>query len=73
MVLDVRLKNLNSTKNIMLAIDYEVTRQANLLDQAKEVKQQTRLFDVNSGETRVMREKEDSMIIDIFQTLIYYH
>ena len=54
------IKNLNSTKNIMLAIDYEVTRQANLLDQAKEVKQQTRLFDVNSGETRVMREKEDA-------------
>ncbi|MBT5827872.1 MAG: Asp-tRNA(Asn)/Glu-tRNA(Gln) amidotransferase subunit GatB [Alphaproteobacteria bacterium] len=54
------IKNLNSTRNIMLAIDYEVARQAKLLDNGEQVRQQTRLFDVNTGETRMMRDKEDA-------------
>ncbi len=54
------IKNLNSVKNIILAVDYEASRQAELLDNAKEVIQQTRLFDVTTGETRAMRSKEDA-------------
>jgi len=54
------IKNLNSTKNIQLAIDYEVERQAKALDAGEEIRQQTRLFDVTTGETRVMRDKEDA-------------
>lgn len=54
------IKNLNSIRNIQLAIDYEVERQADILDNGGEIRQQTRLFNVASGETRVMRDKEDA-------------
>lgn len=54
------IKNLNSIKNIQLAIDYEVERQAAKLDQGEEIIQQTRLYNVVSGETKPMRDKEDA-------------
>lgn len=54
------IKNLNSIKNIQLAIDYEIERQAAILDNGGTITQQTRLFDLNSMETRVMRDKEDA-------------
>ena len=54
------IKNLNSTKNIQLAIDYEVARQAEILDNGGEIRQQTRLFDVVTLETKTMRDKEDA-------------
>jgi aspartyl-tRNA(Asn)/glutamyl-tRNA(Gln) amidotransferase subunit B len=54
------IKNLNSTKNIQLAIDYEVARQAEILDNGGKIKQQTRLFDVVNLETKTMRDKEDA-------------
>ena len=54
------IKNLNSIKNIQLAIDYEVKRQAEILDNGGEVRQQTRLFDVTSLQTKAMRDKEDA-------------
>lgn len=54
------IKNLNSIRNIQLAIDYEVSRHAELLDNGEEVRQQTRLFNVATGTTRVMRDKEDA-------------
>ncbi len=54
------IKNLNSIRNIISAINYEARRQIDLLESGGVVEQATRLFDPNSGETRVMRTKEDA-------------
>ncbi|RXJ68686.1 Asp-tRNA(Asn)/Glu-tRNA(Gln) amidotransferase GatCAB subunit B [Halarcobacter ebronensis] len=57
------IKNMNSFKFIEKAIKYEVNRQIEAWEDGvyeKEVVQETRLFDVNSGETRSMRGKEDA-------------
>ena len=59
----VEIKNLNSFRHIKQAIDYEVERQIEAYEDdeyEKEVVQETRLFDVKSGETRSMRGKEES-------------
>ncbi len=54
------IKNLNSIRNVARAIEYEAERQVELLESGKQVKQETRLFDANLGETRAMRSKEDA-------------
>ncbi|RXK08705.1 Asp-tRNA(Asn)/Glu-tRNA(Gln) amidotransferase subunit GatB [Halarcobacter ebronensis] len=57
------IKNMNSFKFIEKAIKYEVNRQIEAWEDGvyeKEVVQETRLFDVNMGETRSMRGKEDA-------------
>lgn len=54
------VKNLNSIRNIVHAINYEARRQIELIESGGVVEQATRLFDVNTGETRVMRSKEDA-------------
>ena len=54
------IKNLNSFKHISSAIIYESKRQIKLIDSGKHVDQETRLYDINSGETRSMRSKEDA-------------
>jgi aspartyl-tRNA(Asn)/glutamyl-tRNA(Gln) amidotransferase subunit B len=57
------IKNMNSFRFIEKAIHYEVNRQIEAWEDGvyeKEVVQETRLFDVNSGETRSMRGKEDA-------------
>jgi aspartyl-tRNA(Asn)/glutamyl-tRNA(Gln) amidotransferase subunit B len=57
------IKNMNSFKFIEKAIAYEVSRQVEAWEDGtyeQEVVQETRLFDVNSGETRSMRGKEDA-------------
>ncbi len=54
------IKNLNSVKAIGRAIDFEIYRQAKLLDMGKRVVQETRRFDDNRGETKSMRSKEDA-------------
>ena len=57
------IKNMNSFKFIERAIKYEVTRQIDAWEDGiyeQEVVQETRLFDVDSGETRSMRGKEDA-------------
>ncbi len=54
------IKNLNSTKNLIKAVDYEVERQIEILESGGKIEQQTRLFDVNLSETRSMRSKEDA-------------
>ena len=56
----VEVKNLNSFKNVERAINYEIMRQADCLDNAEPIVQQTRLFDVAAGKTKAMRSKEDS-------------
>ncbi len=57
------IKNMNSFKFIEKAIKYEVNRQIEAWEDGiyeQEVVQETRLFDVESGETRSMRGKEDA-------------
>ncbi len=51
-------KNLNSIRHIMQAIEIESARQVKIWDSGNDVKQETRLFDVNKSETRAMRSKE---------------
>ncbi len=54
------IKNLNSLKSIVRAIEYEEYRQAKLLDMGKKVVQETRRFNDNRGETKSMRSKENA-------------
>ncbi len=54
------LKNLNSFRFVERAINYEVERQARLLEAGGEVVQETRLYDPDRHETRSMRGKEEA-------------
>ena len=54
------IKNLNSIRYVMQAIDYEARRQIELIEEGSRVEQQTRLFDVGRGVTRPMRSKEEA-------------
>ena len=54
------IKNLNSFRFLQQAIDYEVQWQIELLEDGGRVHQATVLFDPDSGETRMMRSKEDA-------------
>lgn len=54
------IKNLNSMRFARQAIDYEVERQAALLDSGQTIVKQTLKFDPNSGTTRPLRGKEDA-------------
>ena len=54
------IKNVNSVKNIVKAIEYEAMRQVELLESGGKVAQETRLFDATTGQTRTMRSKEDA-------------
>lgn len=55
------IKNLNSFRFLQDAIEYEVRRQIELIEDGGKVVQATRLYDPDKGETRQMRSKEDSM------------
>lgn len=52
------IKNVNSVKFVMQAIEFEAKRQKEIYEAGGEIEQQTRLFDQVSGETRFMRSKE---------------
>ena len=54
------IKNLNSFRFLERAIDYEVRRQIDLIEDGGRVIQQTRLYDPDRDETRAMRSKEDA-------------
>ena len=54
------LKNLNSFRNVQRAIEYEIARQTDVLDDGEEVLQETRLYDANRNLTASMRSKEDA-------------
>jgi len=54
------LKNINSFRFIKQAIEYEIERQADILDEGGKVVQETRLFDPDTGTTRSMRGKEEA-------------
>ena len=54
------IKNLNSFRFLQQAIDYEVQWQIDTLEDGGRVQQATVLFDPDTGETRMMRSKEDA-------------
>lgn len=56
----VEVKNLNSIRNVKKAIDHEINRLINLLEDRKEIIQQTRSFDANNGTTFSLRSKEEA-------------
>ncbi len=54
------LKNMNSFRNVERAIEFEIYRQIELIEEGGTVVQQTRLWDTNKMQTRVMRSKEEA-------------
>jgi aspartyl-tRNA(Asn)/glutamyl-tRNA(Gln) amidotransferase subunit B len=54
------IKNLNSFRFVEKAINYEIGRQIDLLEDGRKVVQETRLFDADEGVTRPMRTKEEA-------------
>ena len=54
------IKNVNSVRFVMQAIDYEARRQVDILEDGGTIDQETRLFDPGKGETRSMRSKEEA-------------
>jgi aspartyl-tRNA(Asn)/glutamyl-tRNA(Gln) amidotransferase subunit B len=56
----VELKNINSFKFVKDAIEYEIKRQAKVLKEGGTIRQETRLWNIDRGETAVMRSKEEA-------------
>lgn len=54
------LKNLNSLKAIGRAIEYEISRQSDILDNGGTVIQETRRYNDNHGDTKSLRSKEEA-------------
>ena len=54
------IKNLNSFRFLQQAIDYEIQWQINEIEEGRKIQQATVLFDPDTGETRMMRSKEDA-------------
>ena len=54
------IKNMNSMRFIQMAIEHEAKRQIALVEDGKEVVQETRLYDPDKNETRSMRSKEEA-------------
>ena len=57
----VEVKNINSINYVQKAIDFEVNRQAKLLEEGKVILQETRRYDDKKNETISMRLKTDSV------------
>ncbi len=55
------IKNVNSFRFLERAIEYEIRRQIELIEDGGRVVQETRLYDADRDETRSMRSKEDAM------------
>ncbi len=56
----VELKNINSFKFVKDAVEYEIKRQTKVLNEGGRVQQETRLWNIDRGETAVMRSKEEA-------------
>ncbi len=54
------IKNVNSIRFVMLAIEHEARRQIAVIEDGGTIKQETRLFDSGRGVTRPMRSKEEA-------------
>ncbi len=54
------LKNMNSFKHVEKALEYEIERQIEVLEDGGRIEQQTRLWDEKQGITKPMRSKEES-------------
>ena len=52
------LKNINSFRFVEKAINYEINRQIEIIENGGSIDQETRLYDANKDETRSMRSKE---------------
>lgn len=56
----VELKNINSFKYVKDAVEYEIKRQTKVLNDGGKIYQETRLWNIDRGETAVMRSKEEA-------------
>ncbi len=56
----VEIKNMNSFRNVQRAIDFEIVRQVDCLDNGDTIPQETRTYDPLKNTTSVMRTKEDA-------------
>src|SRR3989338_3627473 len=54
------LKNINSFRFVERAINFEIERQINVIENGGTITQETRLYDPNKNETRPMRSKEEA-------------
>ena len=54
------MKNMNSFRSITRGIEYEIDRQIDLIEDGKQVEQESLRWDDVSGKTFVMRDKEDA-------------
>src|SRR5262249_27245563 len=54
------IKNVNSFRYLQRALEFEVARQIALLERGERVRQETRLWDSDTGETVSMRTKEEA-------------
>ncbi|HXZ01799.1 MAG TPA: Asp-tRNA(Asn)/Glu-tRNA(Gln) amidotransferase subunit GatB [Stellaceae bacterium] len=54
------IKNVNSVRFVMQAIEHEARRQIEVIEEGGTVEQETRLFDAGRGVTRPMRSKEEA-------------
>lgn len=56
----VEVKNMNSTRNIKKAIDFEIKRQIAILESGEKITHETRSFNPNNSSTVSMRHKEEA-------------
>tara|TARA_B110000046_G_scaffold88640_1_gene96698 strand:+ start:3391 stop:4845 length:1455 start_codon:yes stop_codon:yes gene_type:complete len=56
----VEVKNLNSIRNVKRAIDYEYARHVNMIENGESVRKTTLTFNAATGETSIMRTKEEA-------------
>ena len=54
------IKNVNSVRFVQAAIEYEASRQVDIIESGGTIVQETRLFDPDKGETRSLRSKEEA-------------
>ena len=54
------IKNVNSMRFVVQAVEFEARRQVDILEAGGTIRQETRLFDSRTGETRSMRSKEEA-------------
>ena len=61
----VEIKNMNSTRNIKKAIDFEIDRQIELIEQGKSIVQETRYFYALTNATNSMRTNEKASSLEL--------